>query len=542
MNRKDRKKRERYEEEVRMSQVRSLMDSLIPASMVNVRQKLELPESQRFYSGDTPAEEENEILKIAIQILCKELESTVKVNNDNATTVKSLEKTLKLLQKKVDACSRPLATSVNSGTPSSHNPISKQEEIKKRTRSLRKKSNRHVGGQLGHKGTTLKLRSKVDNREKIYPQSSICPTCGTVIPKELFTEGERHQILDLCENVIQTIEKVSMKATCPICGTEVKGEFGEYERGHVNYGTRLKACATLLNNRHAMPFGRTAELINDLTDLHMSQGTVKNMVQRAGNLSIKEVKKIIKNLSNSKNGCPYVFADETGAGSGRWLWVFGNDKTALIVMTHSRSHEEILRIFPDSLREKYLLTDRHSAYFTKDIVVMGHQICLVHILRNIQFYIDYFPKYEWPKRFYSMIQELIHKSKEIKTDDERLKLHDEYKARLLSILAEPTIRDNLPSKYAVEEIDKFKEGLLRRKDDFLTFLLVHMPFHNNRAELCVRSTKTKMKVAGCYRTDEGGVYYANLQSIVQTCRMNGENIYKAFIKLFQKNDIIQEVT
>lgn len=542
MNRRERVRIEQYRAEVSERRKRSLMDALVPGSMANVRRRFGLPESQRHYGGNVSPEEENEMLKRILLDVCEALESETMANADNAATVGKLNSTLKELRRKLDAQSRPVATSENSGIPPSRNPISQQETIRKRTRSLREKSGRPVGGQPGHKGSTIRPREDVDATELIFPESESCPKCGAALPRALFTEGERHQVVDLCEKLIRTVEKVSMEARCPVCGTTVRGTFGNLENGRVNYGTKLQALATLLNNRHSMPYARTAELINDLTGLGMSQGTVCNMVGRAGSLSERETTKMARSIADAGNGCPFVFADETGAGSGRWLWVFGNDRTVLTVMTGSRSHDEILKVFPEGFRDKYLLTDRHSAYFTSDVAVMGHQICLVHIERNIRYYVDFFPKYEWPKRLLAMVRELMHRSKQTDDDVGRLKLHDEYKARLVAMLEEPTQRSDLPSDTAVEYIDQFKQGLIKRKDDFLSFLLVHMPYHNNRAEQCLRQTKVKMKVSGCYRSDNGGKHYANIQSIVQTCRMNGENIYGAMLKLFTEGDIVEEIS
>lgn len=541
MTQKERKKRLEWEAQIQKSRVRAILNSYVPTDCQKIRDVLELSTEQKPQSKEPIS---NEMLNLVFEILCNELEKLLTSEENNLAVIKELTTELKRLHAVLDKETiPPVATSENSGIPSSKNPISEQEKIKEKTKSLRERSDKPIGGQVGHKGTTLKKRDKVDIRLKIYPESETCPNCGAIIPRALFTEGERRQIIDICNDIVKTTEKVSMAAKCPVCGTVVKGQFGDLEGGNVNYGVNLKSIMTLLNNRHAMPYGRTVELLNNLTNLKISVGTVKNTIQTASDFSEKELETIVKNLLKPNSNFEFIHADETSAGSGRWLWVFGNGKMVIFVMTNSRSHNEILKKFPNGFPNKYLLTDRHTAYFTKEIVCLGHQICLVHILRNIKYYIDFFPKYEWPKRLYETVKTLMHVAKGLKDDVERKKLYDEYYPKILKLLAEPTSRDDLPSDKAVEYIENFKKGLIKHKDNFLTFLLAHIPDENNVSERALRMTKVKMKVSGVYRSDNGAIHYANLQSLVQTCRNDGDqNYYKTFVKLFQHTKIIQEIS
>lgn len=541
MTKKERNNRVKYESQIQERRVQSVMNSYVPSECQKVRTMFGLATMQKPQSGDPIP---SEIANTTFSLLCNELERLLTSEEDKSSLIKELTTELQRLRTLLEKETvPPVATSENSGIPSSKNPISEQDRIKKKTKSLRKRSDKPVGGQVGHKGATLKKRDNVDFKFQIFPESEVCPNCGTAIPRSLFTEGEKRQVIDLCNDIIETTEKVSMVAKCPACGTIVKGQFGDLEGGNVNYGVNLKSAMVLLNNRHAMPYGRTVELLNDLTDLKISVGTLKNTIQTASDFSEDELEKIVKNLLSPNSNFKFIHADETSAGSGRWLWVFGNGKMVIFVMTSSRSHDEILKKFPNGFKDKYLLTDRHTAYFTKEIVCLGHQICLVHILRNIQYYIDFFPKYEWSQKLYDTIKALMHDAKDLKDDDERRKLYEEYHPKILGLLAEPTNRSDLPSDKAVEYIDNFKKGLIKHKNHFLTFLLVQMPAENNISERALRMTKVKMKVSGVYRSDNGAIHYANLQSLVQTCRQDEDrNYYKTFIKLFQHTQIIKEIT
>ena len=64
-----------------------------------------------------------------------------------------------------------------------------------------------------------------------------------------------------------------------------------------------------------------------------------------------------------------------------------------------------------------------------------------------------------------------------------------------------------------------------------------VPYDNNASERSVRPVKTKLKVNGQFRSDDGAKNYATLMSIALTARKNGKNPFFAFQKF-----TIQSVT
>ena len=237
MTAKERKQQFEWESYMLECRVRSVMNSHVPTDCQEVRRMFDLSTIQKPQSTGSISSETVNAIVVA---LSEALEKSLALDKENSVLIKDLTAELKQLRTLLDKeTTPPIATSENSGIPSSKNPISEQERIKKKTKSLRKRSDKPVGGQVGHKGSTLKKRETVDNRIQIYPDSPTCPNCGALIPHSLFTEGETRQIIDLCNNIIETTEKVSMVAQCPICGTKVKGQFGELEGGNINYGVNL---------------------------------------------------------------------------------------------------------------------------------------------------------------------------------------------------------------------------------------------------------------------------------------------------------------
>lgn len=78
------------------------------------------------------------------------------------------------LRKRLEKYEKPPKDSANSSTPPSKEPM--KSEIERRTKSLRKKSDRKVGGQPGHEGTTRKMVETPDEIENMASQ--FCTECG----------------------------------------------------------------------------------------------------------------------------------------------------------------------------------------------------------------------------------------------------------------------------------------------------------------------------------------------------------------------------
>lgn len=88
--------------------------------------------------------------------------------------IRSLRKENSILRERLSKYEQPPKDSNNSSTPACKENM--ESEMKRRTKSLRKKSDKPIGGQKGHEGSTREKSGNVD--EIVDHTSDYCSCCG----------------------------------------------------------------------------------------------------------------------------------------------------------------------------------------------------------------------------------------------------------------------------------------------------------------------------------------------------------------------------
>ena len=156
------------------------------------------------------------------------------------------------LRKRLEKYEKPPKDSGNSSTPPSKEPI--KSEIERRTKSLRKKSDKAVGGQPGHEGTTRKMVETPDEIENIASQ--FCSGCGRDLSD---VEGELDYVMqeiDLPPITPIYRERRFYKKVCA-CGC-CNRDYARRRRGGnaITFGRNIRAVATYLSVVQCMPYER----------------------------------------------------------------------------------------------------------------------------------------------------------------------------------------------------------------------------------------------------------------------------------------------
>ena len=132
--------------------------------------------------------------------------------------------------------------STNSSRPPSSDPPS----VKKRTRSLRQRSGKRVGGQERHRGTTLTQVTEPD--EVVLHAPRQCRGCGSSLNDGRIIGCQRRQVFDLPPIKLRVTEHRVLTKRCATCRHWTRGLFPSGVEAPVQYGPGVRARAVYLLN------------------------------------------------------------------------------------------------------------------------------------------------------------------------------------------------------------------------------------------------------------------------------------------------------
>lgn len=419
------------------------------------------------------------------------------------------------LRKRLEKYEKPPKDSGNSSTPPSKEPM--KSEIERRTKSLRKKSDKAVGGQPGHEGTTRKMVETPDEIENI--SSQFCTECGRDLSD---VEGELDYVMqeiDLPPITPMYRERRFYKKVCA-CGC-CNRDYAPRKRGGnaITFGRNIRAVATYLSVVQCMPYERLQSLFETMFNVRISQGTLANIVREMLDKSRPAIDLIERLIKESA----VVGFDESGCyvnGRLNWSWIAQTTYLTLVFRGAGRGAKVLEERFGDSLKNMIAVTDRHSAYFAIDF--LDNQICLAHLLRNLEYLNDIDREQTWAKEVQGLLREAIHLRNEKPAD---IIPKENWLTRLDDLLKKNL--DNLR-----KEFNELKRGIIKCRDYIFNFLEnPAVPSDNNGSERGIRKLKVKQKISGCFRSDTGADAFHALHSIADTAWKNGQSPLDAILAL-----------
>lgn len=426
------------------------------------------------------------------------------------------DKEIHSLKQRLSNYEEPDKDSHNSSIPPSQESI--PAKAVRRTQSLRKKSERKNGGQFGHPGSTLETSASPDFIEE--HKSHYCECFGISLKEAQSVCTGVSQVVDIPLPRPQVKEHRSFDITCS-CDHINKSSLPKECSKRISYGKTIQSLVAFLSHVQCVSFERICEILKEIFSLSISQGTVRNMLTKIGNKSKAVCEEIRRRITEST----VVGADETGQYVNsvlNWAWIFQTDKLTYVYQDKSRGMKAINKHFPEGLPDSILVTDRHASYF--NMKVKNHQVCIAHLLRNIQYLTELDTTQNWSTRVSTLFKEAIHIRKT--TSFEAIPVAS-IKERLDRLLNESVT-------HLHEDFHKFKNGLFKCKDYLFTFLHnPNVPYDNNASERGVRKIKVKQKVSGCFRTEQGADTFMNIHSIAETAKKNGNSKYKAILAVLR---------
>jgi transposase len=439
------------------------------------------------------------------------------------------------LDKAEDRAAKLEAMLKKDSTTSSKPPSTDNEFAKAKAKSGKERSGKKPGGQPGHKGHRLEPSPNPDVIVDRNPPA-FCPCCdGEVL---IGNDYEPRQAIDV-EVIVTVTEERLHSGVCAGCGKVWQGEFSEGFKSHVGYGPSVKTMAATLNVDANVPVNKTATFISSMTDgkINMSDGTVVNIVAELAKKLAPTVQDIILMLAS----CGVLNIDETGMrvnGKLSWMHIISNDMYSLFGRNLTRGTPNEVMNGLILLFTGVLVHDHLSSYYK--YTHLTHAECNAHILRYLKAVTEIM-KHPWAQGMAKLLADSNKRKKELVESEasgmepEELDvIRNQFTALLdqgqLEYDAATAGKKNI-TYYAEER--RLLARLRKFMDEHLLFLAnFDVPFDNNGAEQGARHLKSKLKTAGCFRSDDGIDNYATNASVFATLRKHGRNIYSAIKSTF----------
>ena len=295
------------------------------------------------------------------------------------------------------------------------------------------------------------------------------------------------------------------------CGYCNKGYAPRKRGSQITFGRNIRAIVTYLNVVQCVPYERLASLMAEVFSVHMSQGTIRNIVQEA----MKKSRPAITLLEDMLKKSSVVGFDESGCYTNKeldWAWIAQTAYVTLCFRATGRSSKVLEGRFGDSLKNMVAVTDRHSAYFALNF--LDHQVCLAHLLRELEYLTELEPGQNWSKDVADLLRKAIHERNEHPRE----------------IIEKKTWLDKLDTLlqanllHLKDHFERLRKGLFKCRDYIFNFLEnPKIPSDNNASERGIRKLKIKQKISGTFRSDNGADAFFAIHSIADTAWKNRQS-------------------
>ena len=478
---------------------------------------------------------ENQELKERLAYTESVLNLLLETTASQRDSIKQLTATVEKLTQTIDELKEKLGkNSQNSSKPPSSDGFKKPK-----SKSLRKRSGKKPGGQEGHEGANLAVTEEPDRTEHCLPSRCLtCPHRDQCAAEQKVIETRYKK--DIVIKTETTAYERILIDDCPCSDDVLIGDFPEDIKAPVQYGKNIQALAVSLSTIGAVSLNRVHEILSGVFGIPISPGTIGTMVSRVSAAAAIPLVFIKQALIDSA----LVHFDETGTrvdGKLWWVHTSCNELFTYLTINRKRGAEGTIAngVFP---RMKGIAAhDCWKPYWRIRDDIM-HAICNAHILRELNGLIDNHPQQTWASKFQKLLLRMKKvKERAIARGKDKLsyyhlhKFDQEYDELIEIAYSENPEPENPPVKKGrkkrgkvlalIDRLRDYKEAVCLFIKDFM------VPFDNNEAERAIRNVKTKTKVSGCFRTEDGAEDYLNIMSIVGTAKKHGHSGFDAIMYL-----------
>ncbi|HEV8191039.1 MAG TPA: IS66 family transposase [Ktedonobacterales bacterium] len=462
-------------------------------------------------------------LEAVVEQQCKNIERLLNADAELGMRIRELEARLANASKDSHNSSKP---------PSS-------DGLGRKTRSLRKKSGKKPGGQLGHRGETLRLAPTPDEVVEQWP--GVCAHCHTALSQDtpLVGRERRQKMYELPSVRLQIREYQALHVRCPACQHITCGTFPAEAASRAQYGPRLRAVAVYLVEHQLVPYARVRGLLTDLFGAHVSPGTLVRWVRHAA----QTLEPVEAQIKAALRRAAVLHSDETGVRrTGRLVWAHVTSTSRL---THYAMHPkrgsaatEAIGILPT-----YAGVSVHDGWAPyRASTTCRHALCNIHHLRELTFLDEQYHQ-AWAKDLKGLLLDMKAATAQARAQRNTTlpaALWQTFVARYETFLA-AGLAANPPPERSMRRRGRIKQSPARNvlerlyfdQEAVLAFLGdLTIPFDNNQAERDLRMLKVQQKVSGSFRSEHGAAAFARIRGYLSTLGKQGASLLDALEALF----------
>jgi transposase len=397
---------------------------------------------------------------------------------------------------------KPRKTSSNSHTPPSADGLGRGRRPKRPA----KKRPARAG----------KFRPLAEAPDKIARRmASACGHCGADVSAAAQRCRHRYDHIDLPQ-IPPVVTRVEIfGGRCAACGHRYRGEALAGMPPGTPFGPGIRARLMYLHHSHHVGFEGLSRMMRELFGLTISEGAVAGAFRRTGD----ELEAACRLIQDKLLTARIIASDETTTrvgGGAHWQWVFLSDKAVLHKIAPSRARsvaDDVLR----GHKPDVWVSDRYAG---QQELGRDHQVCLAHVLRDVQYAIDSGDTILAPK-----IRD--HLMWAIRVDKRRSQLKDSTLA-VYAAKADDKLDGLLAAPVAHPAGKDLEKQIKAWRTKFFVFMTDRdVPATNNVSERQIRPSVVFRKVTNGVRSDWGAQIHAGYRSVTGTARLSGQPALEA---------------
>lgn len=337
--------------------------------------------------------------------------------------------------------------------------------------------------------------------------AAACQHCGADVSQRPQIACEAYDHIEI-PDITPDVTRVTLYGgACPCCARRFKAPPPADMPKGSPFGANLRALVIYLRFTQGIAFERLATLLSDLLGLDLSEGALVNMLDAARAAFSTQRSAIRQRLLSGTA----LQSDETGLRVGKtnwWLWVFHHGDSAIFIARPSRA-KAVVEEFLGDFRPDYWVSDRYGGqmgWANKD-----HQVCLAHLIRDVQYAID-----AGDAVFAPRLRHLLGQACRIGRRRERLA-----DATLKTCASRLDARlDELMARAPTHEAGVKLHRMIKRTRRYLFVFVTNrdLPATNNGSERALRPCAVFRKITNGFRTEWGAALYADIRSVIETAR------------------------